>query len=192
MPIMPAKAALYDARASCGRAKAVNRRVAKVALGSIQSVRAAITHSSLKTPKLNGTHMTANTVQIRQVVTPTDFKAFVEFPWQIYQDDPNWTPPLLSMRYDILDKKKNPAWEYLEGEYFTAWRGEQLVGTIAAFINHRHNEFHNERVGWFGAFETINDPSVAAALLDTAVEWVRSKGYDATNADHARRSRSAD
>jgi GNAT superfamily N-acetyltransferase len=123
--------------------------------------------------------MSANTVQIRRVEIPADFKAFVEFPWQIYKDDPNWTPPLLSMRYDVLDKKKNPAWEYLEGDYFTAWRGDEMVGTVAAFINHRHNEFHKEHVGWFGAFETINDPEVATTLLNTAIEWVKAKGYDA-------------
>jgi GNAT superfamily N-acetyltransferase len=123
--------------------------------------------------------MSTHTVQIRKVETPADFKAFVEFPWQIYKDDPNWTPPLLSMRYDVLDKKKNPAWEYLEGDYFTAWRGNRMVGTVAAFINHRHNEFHQEHVGWFGAFETVDDAEVAAALLNTAVEWVRARGFEA-------------
>lgn len=121
----------------------------------------------------------AETVHIRRVDSPADFKAFVEFPWNIYRDDPNWIPPLVSMRYEILDKKKNPAWEYLEGEYFIAQRGAEIVGTVAAFINHRHNEFHNENIGWFGAFETINDAEVAAALLNTAVDWVRAKGCDA-------------
>lgn len=119
------------------------------------------------------------TVHIRPVTSPADFKSFVEFPWQIYRDDPDWIPPLVSMRYEILDKKKNPAWEYLDGEYFIASRGDQIIGTIAAFINHRHNEFHHENIGWFGAFEMINDPEVAAALLNTAVEWVRAKGCDA-------------
>ena len=42
----------------------------------------------------------------------------------------NWVPPLLSMRRELLDKEKNPAWaEYMEGDYFAAWRGDQIVGT---------------------------------------------------------------
>lgn len=118
------------------------------------------------------------TLTIRKVETKADFKALLTFPWTVYKDDLNWTPPLLSMRRDTLDKSRNPAWEYMEGEYFTAWRGDQLVGTIAALINHRHNEFHSEKIGWFGAFEILNDAEASSALLNTACEWVKSKGYE--------------
>jgi GNAT superfamily N-acetyltransferase len=121
----------------------------------------------------------AHPVTVRKVENAADFKAFFEFPWQVYRDDPYWVPPLLSMRRELLDKHKNPAWEYMEGDYFTAWRGDRIVGTVAAVINHRHNEFHQEHIGWFGAFEVYNDPEAAAALLNTAAEWVRSRGYDA-------------
>jgi GNAT superfamily N-acetyltransferase len=118
------------------------------------------------------------TLTIRKVETKQDFNALLKFPWTVYKDHPNWTPPLLSMRRDTLDRSRNPAWEYMEGEYFTAWRGDQLVGTIAAIINHRHNEFHKERIGWFGAFDVLNDAEAAAALLKTACDWVISKGYE--------------
>jgi hypothetical protein len=118
-------------------------------------------------------------VTIRKVETRADFKAFFTFPWTVYKDDPHWVPPLLSIRRETLDRKKNPAWEYLEGDYFTAWRGETIVGTIAAFVNHRHNEFHDENIAWFGFFEAENDPEAAAALLQTAFDWARSRGYNA-------------
>jgi hypothetical protein len=67
----------------------------------------------------------------------------------------------------------------MEGEYFTAWRGDQIVGTITGHINHRHNEFHNERVGWFGLFEVYDDPEAAHALLEAASAYVKGKGYEA-------------
>ncbi|MBC8098183.1 MAG: hypothetical protein H7Y11_01960 [Armatimonadetes bacterium] len=118
-------------------------------------------------------------LKITKVETPADFKVFLGLPWQVYKDQPNWTPPLVSMRRDTLDKTHNPAWDYMEGDYFIAWRGAQAVGGIAAFINHRHNEFHNENIGWFGAFEVLNDPEAATALLTTAVDWVRAKGCTA-------------
>ena len=119
-----------------------------------------------------------NAVQVRPATTSADFKAFFEFPWTLYKDDPNWVPPLLSMRRDLLDQKKNPSWEYIQGEYFAAWRGDKIVGTIAAYINNRHNEFHKEHVGWFGAFEVYDDQEAATALLNTAAEWVKAKGYN--------------
>ncbi|MCA9908631.1 MAG: GNAT family N-acetyltransferase [Anaerolineae bacterium] len=119
----------------------------------------------------------ATNIEIRKVATAQELRAFIEFPWTLYKNDPNWIPPLVSMRRDVLDKKRNPAWEYLDGDYFCAWRNGQLIGTVAAFINQRHNEYHDEQIGWFGAFETIEDEHVAQKLLDTAADWVRAKGY---------------
>ena len=117
-------------------------------------------------------------VQIRKVETQADFKPYFEFPWVLYKDDPNWTPPLLSMRRDQFDKKKNPAWEYMEGDYFAAYRDNRIVGTIAAYINHRHNEFNKEHIGWFGAFEVEDDAEAATGLLNAAVDWVKTHGYE--------------
>lgn len=116
-------------------------------------------------------------VTIRKVETNADFKPFFEFPWKLYKNDPNWVPLLLSMRREQFDKKKAPAWEYLEGDFFTAWRGDSVVGTIAAYINRRHNEFHKEQIGWFGAFEVYDDQEAAVMLLNTAAEWVKAKGF---------------
>jgi hypothetical protein len=120
--------------------------------------------------------MSAATITIRQVTTPAEQKVFVEFPWTLYKDDPNWVPPLLSSRQKLMDKAKNPGWEYLTGDYFIAWRGAEPVGTVAAYINPRHNDTWNEQIGWFGAFECIHDQEVATALLRTAAGWVRAKG----------------
>jgi hypothetical protein len=122
--------------------------------------------------------MTPSAVRIHKVESTSDFRHFFNFPWKLYKKDPNWVPPLLSMRHEVFDKRKGAAWEYLEGDFFTAWRGDQPIGTIAAYINHRHNQFHQEHTAWFGAFECVNDPEAAHALLGTAVEWARSKGYD--------------
>ncbi|MEQ8672064.1 MAG: GNAT family N-acetyltransferase [Aggregatilineales bacterium] len=118
-------------------------------------------------------------ISVRKVETRTDDKVFFEFPWKIYKDDPNWVPPLKSMRKETLSREKNPAWEYLEGDYYIAWRGDEPVGTIAAFVNKRHNEFQHENIAWFGFFESIDDQEVADALLKTAEDWAKSHGYDA-------------
>ena len=40
----------------------------------------------------------SSSVQIRKVDTKTELKRYIEFPWTLYQSDPNWVPPLLSMR----------------------------------------------------------------------------------------------
>lgn len=118
-------------------------------------------------------------VSVRKVESKHDLDVFLKFPWTLYHDDPYWVPPLMSMQKHKFDKAKNPTWQHLEGDYFIAWRGDRPVGTIAAFINHRHNEYHDEHIGFFGAFEVYDDPEAARALLDTAAEYVRALGYDA-------------
>ncbi len=118
-------------------------------------------------------------LSVRKVETKADAKIFLEFPWTLYQGDPYWVPPLVSMQRRKLNKDKNPAWQYMEGEYFIARRGDRPVGTVAAVINHRHNEFQKEHIGFFGCFEVYEDAEAAHALLDTAADYVRSCGYDA-------------
>lgn len=120
----------------------------------------------------------SSTVAVRKVETKRDHKAFFEFPWTLYKDDPNWVPPLRSIRSDTLNREKNPAWEYLEGDYYLAWRGDEVVGTIAAFVNRHHNEYNKENIAWFGFFECYDDQEVANALLNTAIDWARLQGYD--------------
>jgi GNAT superfamily N-acetyltransferase len=52
------------------------------------------------------------------------------------------------------------------------------VGTIAAFVDHRSNDYRGERIGGFGFFEMVEDYDVAGRLLDAACEAVRSWGMD--------------
>ncbi len=115
-------------------------------------------------------------VTIKPVQGRKDLKTFIKLPWKIYAGDPYWVPPLIMDMKNILDKEKNPFWKHSEGEYFIAWRDGQPVGRIAAIINENHNSFHEEKVVFFGFFESINDENVAHSLLATVEKWGKEKG----------------
>lgn len=117
-----------------------------------------------------------NGVTVRKVDAAADFETFLRFPWTLYKGDPNWVPPLVSSRRKLLDKTKNPSWEYLKGDYFIAYKDNTPVGTIAAFINPRHNDTWQDKTAFFGCFECIDDQTVADALLTTAIDHVRTLG----------------
>jgi hypothetical protein len=53
-----------------------------------------------------------------------------------------------------------------------------MVGTIAAIVNHRHNEYWNDQVGFFGLFEVLQDEEAAHQLLRTAEAYLRDEGLD--------------
>jgi GNAT superfamily N-acetyltransferase len=114
---------------------------------------------------------------IQSVETEKDRIEFLSLPWKVYKDNPYWVPPIFSERIHFI--KHHPFLDHADIEFFMAKRGDEVVGTIAAFINHRHNEFQNENIGFFGFFEVLDDPEAATELLETAEKWVKTRGYDA-------------
>src|SRR5262245_21408523 len=117
-------------------------------------------------------------LEIERVTTAKGLREFIKVPWTVYRDDPNWVPWLYFERLEFFDKSKNPFFAHAEGDYFIARRDGRPVDVIAALLNHRHNEFHQENVAHFGVFEVLNDPEAAACLLDTACDWARERGAD--------------
>ncbi len=118
-------------------------------------------------------------VEVRPVRTRAERKAFVRFPWTIYPGRyAAWVPPLLSEEKKRIDPKKNPFFGHGDVELFLAYRDGRVAGRIAAIVNTLHNEFHEDRVGFFGMFESVEDPEVASALLDAAAAWVSGRGLE--------------
>src|SRR2546428_6270605 len=77
---------------------------------------------------------------------------------------------------DLLDTKSNPFYRQADRKLFIARRNGKPGGRIAAIENRAHNAFHDDRVGFFGFFEAIDDADVAGALLSAAEAWLRTRG----------------
>lgn len=123
--------------------------------------------------------MTSSAIHIVPVTTQKQLREFAKFPWTIYRDDPNWVPPIFTDHLALLDPKKHPFHEHADMQLFLAVRGGAVVGTISAHINHRHNEIHKDKVGFFGFFEVVQEYAVAEALFDAASTWLREQGMEA-------------
>jgi hypothetical protein len=107
-------------------------------------------------------------------------RRFLRLPWRIYAGDPNWVPPLLVGLKDKLDARRHPFFEHAEAASFLACRdgdGEP-VGRITAIVDRAHNEAHQDRTGFFGLFECLDDPEAARALVDAAAAWCAERGRD--------------
>ncbi len=115
-------------------------------------------------------------LKICAVEDERDRQVMVLFPWTVYHGDRNWVPPIRKDRDKFLDPKRNTFFRQADVAMFVARRGDRPVGTIAAFIDRRFNEFLKCKVGFFGFFEVLQDYEAAEALLDTALGWVRERG----------------
>jgi GNAT superfamily N-acetyltransferase len=117
-------------------------------------------------------------IQIERVETNKQLREFIRVAWMVYEGDSNWVPWLYHERLTFFDQQKNPFFEHAEADYFIARRNGRAVGSIAAILNHRHNEFHNENIAHFGVFEVMNDGEAAECLLNAASEWAIGRGAE--------------
>jgi hypothetical protein len=112
---------------------------------------------------------------IRPVESKADRKAFVDFAWDVYRADPAWIPPLKDEVHGLLNPKKNPWFEHARARLWLAERGGKVVGRISAQVDDLVLEHMRDGVGQWGMFEAV-DAEAAAALIETAEEWLRQQG----------------
>jgi GNAT superfamily N-acetyltransferase len=105
-------------------------------------------------------------------------KRFVELPYQIYANCPQWVPPLNIDAYNQLNRKKHPFHEHSDVDFFLAVRDGKDVGRIAAIENKPFNKYHDEKTADFYFFECENNQETAAALFATVEEWAKSRGLN--------------
>jgi len=118
------------------------------------------------------------TIEKIDIKNKNQVRRFIEFPFQLYKDCPQWVPPFRSDLRTVFDHQKHPFYEHSEAEFFTALRDGEVVAQIAAMINHPFNRYHNTRQAQFTLFDCKNDPEAVGQLFSRVYEWVKEKGMD--------------
>lgn len=103
---------------------------------------------------------------------------FIKFPWSIYKKDKYWVPPLIFDVRNNLNPLKNPFFQHSEINLYLAEKDGKIAGRIAAIKNDNYNNFHKDKTGFFGFFDSIDDQDVADQLFETACIWCKEKGFD--------------
>jgi hypothetical protein len=119
--------------------------------------------------------MSAAGIVIHEVKNKKDLKTFLRMPWGIYRGDPYWVPPLLK-EHAFLFSPQNPFLHHAQIIPYLATKNGAVVGRMAAIIDQNYIDFHREKTGFFGFFESIDDLEVPRALLDRAKRFLRGKG----------------
>ncbi|MBM4159179.1 MAG: hypothetical protein FJ216_10445, partial [Ignavibacteria bacterium] len=117
-------------------------------------------------------------IEIRRVSNETEKIKFIKFPWKIYKGDDNWVPPLIFDVRNNLNTNKNPFFRHAKAEFWLAYKDGKPAGRISGITNHNHNKQYNDKTGFFGFFESIDDKDVSNRLFDTVGEFLRNEGMD--------------
>ena len=117
-------------------------------------------------------------VDIRQATDRRGRKQFLQLPFDLYRNDPNWTPPLRSAQAKLF-AGKTAFFAHAEMALFLAERSGRVVGRVAAIRNTAHNAHYGDGVGFFGFFECAPDDTEAAiALMGRVERWLIERGLD--------------
>jgi GNAT superfamily N-acetyltransferase len=119
-------------------------------------------------------------LEIVPVGSSREMRRFIDLPWHVYDSrlHPQWVPPLRLLVREALDERRNLFYRQAARQLFIAYRDGRPVGRIAAIENRAHNEFHDDRVGFFGFFEAQEDQEAADALFAAAGDWLRVRGLE--------------
>ncbi|MFC1530255.1 hypothetical protein ACFL6R_06025 [Gemmatimonadota bacterium] len=112
--------------------------------------------------------------QVVEVESRADLRAFIDLPYRLFKDDPNWAIPLRMQVRARLDLRKNPFFETAACRYLMVRRGKRCVARAAAFIDPRFDEHFGDRALLFGWFD-CEDSSESMELLLSALESIASE-----------------
>jgi len=119
-------------------------------------------------------------LKVEQVDTnnKSQIKRFIELPFPMYTNTPQWVPPIRIDVAGALNRKKHPFYEHSFAEFFLASRDGKDVGRLAVLENTHYNAYHHTKRAQFYFFECIDDLEVANGLFSQAFEWAKKRGLD--------------
>lgn len=120
------------------------------------------------------------TLTIRPIESKSDRKAFVDLPFRLYADDPNWVPPLKGEALGLITPEKNGWYSHAKAQLFLGEENGRVVGRISAHIDTLAltmppGQGFGPGVGQWGLMEAERE-DVFAALLARAEAWLRDQG----------------
>lgn len=116
-------------------------------------------------------------VEVSEVRTRADRRAFLRLPWATQGGDGAWIPPLLVERAAFVDPR-HPFLRHGEAALLLARVAGAPAGRVLVSADDRYDARHGERAAFFGMFESVRDRRVAHPLLDAAAAWARARGRE--------------
>lgn len=120
-------------------------------------------------------------IEIKQVTTTRQLKAFIRFPHAVPREGNNWVPALDFDEMNTLHWDRNPAFEHCQARYLLAYRGGEIVGRVAAIYNKLHSETWNQHYLRFGWIDFLDDAEISSTLMSAVEEWARELGCSAVH-----------
>jgi hypothetical protein len=119
-------------------------------------------------------------VRIEKIDTRSkaDVQRFIMLHFDIHKGCPQWVPPFIGDIKLMLNRDKHPFYEHSDGDFFLAYRGEEVVGRLAVLENKPFNKYHQTQKAQFYFFDCYDDQETATLLFERGFEWARARGLN--------------
>ena len=118
--------------------------------------------------------MPSRAIKVIPVRSRAAHRTFCRIPYLLYRDDPCWVPPLRSEERRRWSATHNPSLRTRWVRRYVAERDSRPLGRIAAIMDPGFADRWEPRAGFFGFFESVDDPEVWGSLLSAAENDLRS------------------
>jgi hypothetical protein len=117
-------------------------------------------------------------IQRLDLTNQRDVRRYVEFPFRLYHDCPQWVPPLVNEAYAQLDANRHPFYQHSQAAFFLALEGDEVVGRVAVLDNARYNQRTEVPTAFFYHFDAVDDRAVSRVLFEAAFDWARDRDLE--------------
>ena len=117
-------------------------------------------------------------ITIKRITENKDYVAFVKFPFELYNNNPYWVPPIINEEVETIDRKINPVYQNSSARFFLAYKKGIIVGRIAAIVNWIEIKEIKKNKVRFGWFDVIDDITVSKLLLEQVVCFGKENKLD--------------
>lgn len=119
-------------------------------------------------------------LKIQEVDTASrrQVSAFLQLPFDIYRNTPQWVPPLRMDARQPLDRRKFHFYRDNEAVFLLAVEDGHVIGRVAVLHNRRFNDFNQRKAATFYLFECENNLPAARELFAYGARWASSRGLE--------------
>ena len=117
-------------------------------------------------------------ITIKRITKNKDYVAFVKFPFELYDNNPYWVPPIINEEVETIDRQINPVYQNSSARFFLAFKKGVIVGRIAAIINWIEIKEIKKNKVRFGWFDVVDDIAVSKLLLEQVVCFGKENKLD--------------
>ena len=118
-------------------------------------------------------------MHIKEVKTRKQMNEFVFLPKKLYAENQYYVPPIWLDEKNAYSKKNNPILANSEFVLFVLYDDNGTpIGRNLVYIDFNHNKFYNVKMGFFGAFECIENSEAANMLIDAAHAWLKQRDIE--------------